>query len=617
MNRNWLVSSVCCFGTLAVAAIVALPGRTSTAATLNWQGNTLAGTWNTVGATGWDGGPPNAAGDVAQRVTALIADVDITQGVNDVTLGGVTIGNGTDLGNFYFEIDFAGGRVLNFDNGGSDATIVWDNPNSSANSQLWFGGAGSINLLGNLKINLISTTNNLTPGGIVAFDVPISGSKNITINSAHPIQDFGISTSGQVQSGVALRKANTYVGTTTVEQGALQIINSTSLGNSANTLNLGVAGSDSAALMTGATMTVANPIVVASGNSGTLTIDNASTSASVVVTFSGDITLGSNVNIYSRSTAENLIFTGVISGSGGVILPVNSQNGRISFRGANTYAGDTVINGQTLVARFGTAIPNGPSTGNVIMGGGTLELRASETINGLSGSGTVTSGAASTLTLGDNDATSAFSGAIVNGSGTSLTKIGSGTQTLSGTNTYAGTTTVNAGTLLVNGTNSGGGAYSVASGATLGGTGSIGASVVTVDAGGFLAPGASIESFDVGGATINGTLPVEYQGAVGAGNDMIDLLNVAGALDITNATLNLSSLGGTLDDGALVFAKYGSLAGTQFSSITGLLPLNCTIDYAYNDGASSNNIALVQVPEPCSLGLVVVMLLGLCVRRSA
>ncbi len=37
------------------------------------------------------------------------------------------------------------------------------------------------------------------------------------------------------------------------------------------------------------------------------------------------------------------------------------------------------------------------------------------------------------------------------------------------------------------------------------------------------------------------------------------------------------------------------------------------IDYAYNDGASSNNIALVQVPEPGSLALVTGMLLGLSI----
>jgi autotransporter-associated beta strand protein len=250
--------------------------------------------------------------------------------------------------------------------------------------------------------------------------------------------------------------------------------------------------------------------------------------------------------------------------------------------------------------------------------GASLELGA------LRGDGVIKPFATSgTLRTGYLSGTNNFSGVLENigrfgGSGLSYEKAGANsTQIFSGANIYAGTTTVSAGTLLVNGTHTGGGAYSVASGATLGGIGSIGASVVTVDAGGFLAPGASIESLDVGGATINGTLSVQYQGAVGAGNDLIDLLNVAGGLDITNATLDFSGLGGALDDSALIFAKYGTLTGTQFASVTGLLPLNYAIDYAYNDGASSNNIALVQVPEPCSLGLAGVMLLGLCFRRSA
>ena len=70
----------------------------------------------------------------------------------------------------------------------------------------------------------------------------------------------------------------------------------------------------------------------------------------------------------------------------------------------------------------------------------------SETINGLSGSGTVdntASGGPFTLAVGDNDAISTFDGVIQNTTGTlALTKIGGGTLTLTNAHTYTGATTV-------------------------------------------------------------------------------------------------------------------------------------------------------------------------------
>jgi autotransporter-associated beta strand protein len=168
----------------------------------------------------------------------------------------------------------------------------------------------------------------------------------------------------------------------------------------------------------------------------------------------------------------------------------------------NNYAGDTVINlnaasGKSAILNLGASeqIPHGAATGNVVVssngtGEGRLNLAGfSETINGLSGSGVVDSGTGTpTLTLGANDASAVFSGVISNSDGTlGLVKTGTGTQTLSGANTYTGATSVSQGTLaLVGGSH---------------------ASPITVSAGASLSfaidsPTTSTSSFDLTAGTI-------------------------------------------------------------------------------------------------------------------
>ncbi len=83
------------------------------------------------------------------------------------------------------------------------------------------------------------------------------------------------------------------------------------------------------------------------------------------------------------------------------------------------------------------------------------------------------------LTLGADRTVNAASGAITIGGAISgnggLTKEGSNTLTLTGTNAYGGPTAVNAGTLVINGNNGGAtGTVTVASGATLAGSGTVG-----------------------------------------------------------------------------------------------------------------------------------------------
>ena len=113
--------------------------------------------------------------------------------------------------------------------------------------------------------------------------------------------------------------------------------------------------------------------------------------------------------------------------------------------GSSTYSGSTVILGGTLQAGATNAL----ATNSAFSVGsrGTLDLASfNQTIGSLAGAGDVTLGSA-TLTTGNDNTSTTFTGSI-SGSG-GLTKIGSGTLTLSGNNSYSGGTAINGGTLAV------------------------------------------------------------------------------------------------------------------------------------------------------------------------
>ena len=207
-------------------------------------------------------------------------------------------------------------------------------------------------------------------------------------------------------------------------------------------------------------------------------------------------------------------FSQMLSGSGGNFTA--GQEGYIGFKlnGAD-YGWMRVVftnnTGGALIKDWAYDDNAGAiTTGNVLQNGSTV------TLNSASGS----------FTLGSQ----------VTGTN-SVVKDGANSATLTGTNNYSGTTTVDVGTLLVNGSITGTGTVSVADGATLGGTGSISGPVI-VD--GILAPGASIESLTTGALTLNTGSTFAYEMNSGAVPSVAaDFQKVLGNLAL-NGTVNLT-----------------------------------------------------------------------------
>ncbi len=138
------------------------------------------------------------------------------------------------------------------------------------------------------------------------------------------------------------------------------------------------------------------------------------------------------------------VFTVGISGPGGLLV---QASGTIILSGSNSYTGITTL--ATGVTRAARADIFKDSASVQIDSGATFETGGNaQTLRNLSGGGTVDLGGANlTLAAADASATE-FSGALT-GAG-NITKIGSGTLTLSGISTRGtGTTSINDGRLIV------------------------------------------------------------------------------------------------------------------------------------------------------------------------
>jgi autotransporter-associated beta strand protein len=179
-----------------------------------------------------------------------------------------------------------------------------------------------------------------------------------------------------------------------------------------------------------------------------------------------------------------------------------------------------------------------------------------------------------TLTAGGDNTSTAFSGSIQDGSGTvAFTKIGTGTLTLSGANTYTGLTTVSAGTLAYGANNV------IATGdiTVSGGTLNIAAFSDTVGA-------VTLTSGTIAGTTgvLTGTSYTVASGTISA------ILGGAGVTMTKNTAGTVTLSGANTFNGGLTI-KAGTVLGTTSASAFGAG--NITL----GDSAGGSNSATLLV----------------------
>jgi autotransporter-associated beta strand protein len=430
---------------------------------------------------------------------------------------------------------------------------------------------------------------------------------------------------------------NTFTGRTTIDAGTLSISQDANLGAApgsfaANQLTLSHGGR--LEVTSGFTMAANRGMTVLPGAGSAGVIDLA---AAQVLTIPGGIVKNGTVLELKGGAGSVFHLNGVISGvSPNSDLIVNG--GTTNLGAANTYDGPTFIrNGGTLNAEVAGALPAATRTALTLddtgSGSSRLSLGADNTVASLTGaaSSSVLLGA-NALTLGATSGSTSFAGTI-SGLGGSIIKDGASTQTLTGTNTFTGATTVSAGSLelgaggsLVN-TSS----VTVNSGGTLlvsgGGANQINnAADVTLDGNGVGTTGNialdGISAIDetVGALTLSSSSIIDF-GTFGAGHTLrfADSSALSGAWSGTLSIYHWTGspfLGGGPDH--LFFGTdAGGLGGSQLNQIS-----------FYSGGFGSaflgtggilSNGEVVPIPEPSSVfaSLLLFGLAGWRERRNA
>jgi len=315
-------------------------------------------------------------------------------------------------------------------------------------------------------------------------------------------------------------------------------------------------------------------------NNGTAVLSGSNSFTGHITVNSGALRITNSSALGSTFSTKNIILTNAVAGN--PQLRLDGSSGPIDVP-----AGFIFKIGNAAGAIFNEA---GDSIlrGNIVLtSGGNTDNRVSNVAGSLRLAGTITNDTAiaRTFVIGGATGTGQVEGSISDGTLTggtiALRKIENGTWTLTGANTYTGSTTLNAGTLRINAPGSLHASSTVTvNAATLGGDGSIGGSVI-VNASGRVAPGSttgSASTLAIGGglnvtAMTTGTGKLVFELGAPTASDKV---TVGGTFTFGTGTLGIDDFAFTalsgLTAGTYKLITSGGISGTLDSAkLTGTL----------------------------------------------
>ena len=579
-------------GTLALAGANTYSGGTTlSAGRIAIGANTALGT----GALALAGGTLQTSANMsfANTINVTGAGSSIDTGANTLTLTGAL------------------GGANSFSKTGTGTLVFGSTLDTSGHSNGMTLAGGTLSLQGNLGAGFGTIT---TTGSVIDYASGITSAAAIDVNSN--TTQLQVLTGTATQSGVisetggarplekigagtlVLSGANTYSGPTTISAGVLNIRSDTALGSGAVTVASGAAlelqggiSPDNALTLNGSGIANGGALRNISGSTqydGAVTLGSATRINADAGTLYLRSVTGTNTNLSVGGGGSVWIGDNLSLGSGNLLM---DGAGILAIGGVNTFAGLTISAGEVQV-RNGDAVAN--TSAVTIAAAGTLGIIDSETIGSLTGSGRVEITNGRELRTGANNTSTTFSGVISDGNLATLgalVKLGTGTFTLSGINTYTGPTTVDAGTLSVNGSIASSSLTTVNASGTLGGSGTLGNTTIN---GGTLAPGNSIGLLTVQGNLVL-TSASRYMVEVSPGN--ADRVDVTGTATLGGAAVNAS-----FAPGSYVAKQYtivnaaGGVIGTFGSQVNTNLPSTFRSGLSYDASNAYLDLTLNFTP---------------------